>query len=99
MRPPTAAKSRSGLGGAEPCRVGGLQQIRDHPMFLVKKSFAAATLALFCATLAFAQVTLPTARLRGTVKSFDGSTLVMTERSGETLSLGVAETFAVNEVV
>ena len=68
-------------------------------MFLVKKSFAAATLALFCATLAFAQVTLPTARLRGTVKSFDGSTLVMTERSGETLSLGVAETFAVNEVV
>lgn len=41
----------------------------------------------------------PTQRLRGTVESFDGSLLVMKERSGETLSLALADTFAVNEVL
>ena len=41
----------------------------------------------------------PTQRLRGTVQSFDGSTLVMTERSGEVLRLALADTFSVNEVL
>jgi hypothetical protein len=33
------------------------------------------------------------------VKSFDGATLVLVERSGETLTLGVAENLSVSEVV
>jgi len=41
----------------------------------------------------------PTQRLRGTVESFDGNLLVMKERSGETLSLALADNFAVNEVL
>ena len=40
-----------------------------------------------------------TQRLRGAVKSFDGSTLVLTERSGETITLALADNFSVNEVV
>jgi hypothetical protein len=47
---------------------------------------------------AFAQAS-PTQRLRGTVESFDGQRLVMKERSGETLSLALADNFAVNEVL
>lgn len=38
-------------------------------------------------------------RLRATVQSFDGSTLVVTERSGETVRLTLDAKFAVNEVV
>jgi hypothetical protein len=63
----------------------------------MKKLFAA-SLVLLC-SLAMAQVTLPTQRLRGTVKSFDGSTLVLAERSGETVTLALAENFSVNEVL
>jgi hypothetical protein len=63
----------------------------------MKKLFAA-SLVLLC-SLAMAQVTLPTQRLRGTVKSFDGSTLVLAERSGETVTLALAENFGVNEVL
>jgi len=62
------------------------------------KKFFAASLVLLC-SLAMAQVTLPTQRLRGTVKSFDGSTLVLAERSGETVTLALAENFGVNEVL
>jgi hypothetical protein len=40
-----------------------------------------------------------TQRLRGTVETFDGSLLVMKERSGEKLSLVLADNFAVNEVL
>jgi hypothetical protein len=47
---------------------------------------------------AFAQPS-PTQRLRGTVESFDGQRLVMKERSGETLSLALADNFSVNEVL
>jgi hypothetical protein len=47
---------------------------------------------------AFAQPS-PTQRLRGTVESFDGHRLVMKERSGETLSLALADNFSVNEVL
>jgi len=63
----------------------------------MKKLFAA-SLVLLC-SLVMAQVTLPTQRLRGTVKSFDGSTLVLAERSGETVTLALAENFGVNEVL
>ena len=38
-------------------------------------------------------------RLRATVESFDGTTLVVKERSGEVISLALADNFAVNEVV
>ena len=41
----------------------------------------------------------PAQRLRGTVQSFDGSTLVMLERSGATISLALADNFSVTEVV
>jgi hypothetical protein len=58
----------------------------------------AAGLALFCA-IAAAQTPPPTQRLRGTVQSFDGSTLVVAERGGTVVSLVLAENFSVNEVV
>jgi hypothetical protein len=41
----------------------------------------------------------PTQRLRGAVESFDGTTLVVKERGGETVRLALAENFAINEVV
>ncbi len=58
----------------------------------------------FCCVLAFSQSppsgsSAPTQRLRGSVQAFDGSTLVMKERSGEVITLVLADTFAVNEVV
>ena len=42
---------------------------------------------------------VPTQRLRGTVQSFDGSTLVITERRGELLRLVLADNFSVSEVL
>ncbi|HEX7435392.1 MAG TPA: hypothetical protein VF308_01685 [Caldimonas sp.] len=62
------------------------------------KKLLVATLALVC-TLALAQTPPPTQRLRGTVQSFDGSTLVLAERSGATLTLVLADNFSVSEVV
>ena len=56
----------------------------------------AIALALICAT-AFAQPS--TQRLRGTVKSFDATTLVLAERRGDTVTLALADNFSVNEVV
>jgi len=49
------------------------------------------------ATVAFAQTA--SQRLRGTVTSFDGATLVIAERSGQTHALPIAENFTVSEVV
>ena len=63
----------------------------------MKKLFVA-SLVLLC-SVAMAQVTLPTQRLRGTVKSFDGSTLVLAERSGDSITLALADNFSVNEVL
>ena len=40
-----------------------------------------------------------TQRLRGTLQSFDGSTLVLAERSGEVLRLALADSFSVSEVL
>ncbi len=54
-------------------------------------------LALSCA-FAAAQTSNPTQRLRGTVESFDGTTLVLKERSGEVLRLVLDAKFSVNEV-
>ena len=62
------------------------------------KKLLVAGVALLC-SIALAQAPAPTQRLRGTVKSFDGSTLVLAERSGETVALVLADNFSVNEVV
>jgi len=62
------------------------------------KKLLTAALALLCG-VALAQAPAPTQRLRGIVKSFDGTTLVLTERSGETIALALAENFSVSEVV
>lgn len=58
----------------------------------------AAGLAL-CVTIASAQAPSPTQRLRGTVRSFDGTTLVLAERNGQVMSLAVAENLSVSEVL
>ena len=64
------------------------------------KRWFTAGLALACTlTLAQTPAANPTQRLRGTVQSFDGSTLVVKERSGELLSLVLADNFSVNEVL
>ena len=56
--------------------------------------------ALTCAA-AFAQTPppVPTQRLRGSVESFDGSVLTVAERSGAKITLGLADTFSISEVV
>jgi hypothetical protein len=62
------------------------------------KKLLATGLVLLC-SFALAQSPAPTQRLRGSVKSFDGSTLVLAERSGEVITLALAENFGVNEVM
>jgi hypothetical protein len=75
------------------------------------KSWTLACAALLSSTMALAQapaappaasaatVSAPTLRLRATVQGFDGSTLVVKERSGEVIALALADNFAVNEVL
>jgi hypothetical protein len=63
----------------------------------MKRSICA-LLSLVCMA-AVAQASAPTQRLRGRVESFDGSTLVLKERSGETMRLTLADNFSINEVV
>ncbi len=64
------------------------------------KSFFAVALAGMCTlVLAQAPAPQPTQRLRGSVESFDGSTLVIKERSGEVLHLALADNFTVSEVL
>jgi hypothetical protein len=63
------------------------------------RQFAAAVAAsMLLASAALAQTPIPTQRLRGSVESFDGTTLVVKERSGQTVRLALADNFAVNEV-
>jgi hypothetical protein len=62
------------------------------------KKLLAAGLALLMCSIALAQAPVPTQRLRGVIKSFDGSTLVLAERSGEVVTLALADNFSVNEV-
>lgn len=58
-----------------------------------------------CASVAMAQApasapqAAPTMRLRGTIEKVDAGTLVLKERSGETLTLVLADNFSVNEIV
>jgi len=66
------------------------------------RSLAAALLTLavtFAHAQTPAQPAAPTQRLRGTVESFDNTTLVVKERSGEVLRLALADSFGINEVV
>jgi hypothetical protein len=66
------------------------------------RSLAAALLTLavtFAHAQTSAQPAAPTQRLRGTVESFDNTTLVVKERSGEVLRLALADSFGINEVV
>ncbi|WP_457337720.1 hypothetical protein [Rhizobacter sp. P5_C2] len=67
-------------------------------MTLLARSFATALLTL-AVTVSHAQTPAAPQRLRGTIESFDNTTLVVKERSGEVLRLALADTFAVNEVV
>lgn len=64
------------------------------------KQWFIAALAVVC-TWALGQVAAanPTQRLRGTIESFDGSTLVVKERSGEVLRLALADTLSLSEVL
>jgi hypothetical protein len=66
-----------------------------HPS---RRHLLALTLSLTAAT-AFAQAPSPTQRLRGTVEAFDGTTLTVKERSGESFRLALDDKFAVNEVL
>jgi hypothetical protein len=62
------------------------------------KHLVATLLALFCGAV-LAQQPNPTQRLRGSVESFDGTTLVVKERSGESIRLALADNLSINEVV
>ena len=66
----------------------------------MKNALVSALLALAC-TAAFAQAPAasPPQRLRGSVESFDGSTMVVKERSGEVMRLVLADNFSVSEVL
>jgi hypothetical protein len=62
------------------------------------KNVLLAGLALSCAA-ALAQPAQPTSRLRGTVENLDANTLVIKERNGATMTLALADNFAVTEVL
>src|SRR4051812_19988032 len=64
------------------------------------KAIALIAATLICsAALAQTPAAAPTQRLRGTVQSFDGTSLVVAERSGERITLALADNFSVSEVV
>ena len=65
------------------------------------KNVFVSTLLAFACTALFAQAPAasPPQRLRGSVESFDGSTLVVKERSGEVMRLVLADNFSVSEVM
>ena len=50
-----------------------------------------------CSAAAFAQPA--TMRLRGTIEKADATSIVLKERSGETMTLAIADTFTVSEVL
>jgi len=56
-----------------------------------------AVLAFFSAAV-FAQP-VPTTRLRGSVEKVDATSIVIKERSGETMTLALADNLVVNEVL
>jgi hypothetical protein len=55
-------------------------------------------LSLLVPCLAFAQAPAPTQRIRGDVISVDGTTLAVKERSGETLTIKLADNYVVTAV-
>lgn len=61
-------------------------------------SFASCLLLLVCAS-ALAQTPAPTQRIRGDVVAIDGFNLQVKSRSGETLSVKLADNYAVTAVV
>ncbi|NDG41064.1 MAG: hypothetical protein EBY28_17235 [Betaproteobacteria bacterium] len=64
------------------------------------KQFFSAALALVCtAVLAQSPAPLPTQRLRGSLESLEGNTLVMKERSGEVLRLVLDDKLSISEVL
>ena len=66
----------------------------------MKNVLVSVLLAFACtAVLAQAPTAAPPQRLRGSVESFDGSTLVVKERSGEVMRLVLADNFSVSEVL
>jgi hypothetical protein len=65
----------------------------------MKNVLISTLLALACAATQAQAPASPTQRLRGSVESFDGSTLVVKERSGEVLRLALADNFSVSEVL
>jgi len=64
---------------------------------MIKTLFTLA--AVLLCSFASAQNAAPPQRLRGSIESFDGTTLVFKQRNGEVVQLALAENFAVNEVV
>ena len=52
-----------------------------------------------CAASVFAQGSPPPMRLRGTIEKVDPTTLVVRERNGQTMTLAIADNFAVSEVM
>ena len=65
----------------------------------MKQLLSAALAGACAAALAQTPAPGPMQRLRGSVESFDGSTLVMKERSGEVMRLALADNFGVSEVM
>lgn len=68
---------------------------------MTRRPLVAASLVLWSAlsTVSMsAEAQAPSPRLRGTVQSFDGSKLIVAERSGQVVSLDVAEPLGVSEV-
>ena len=57
-----------------------------------------ATLAI-CSAAVLAQPAAPTMRLRATIEKVDATSLVVKERSGETVTLAIADNLAVSEVL
>jgi hypothetical protein len=54
---------------------------------------------VLCSAAAMAQPAAPTMRLRGTVEKIDATTLVVKDRSGEMLTMALADNFTVSEVL
>src|SRR5262245_3001411 len=79
MRPTQAAQRRR-------LPPGGLQM--HHPAL---RLLGAGALALVVTTTAFAQQQAPTVRVRGEIAKVDGNTLTVKSRSGETLTVKLAE--------
>ena len=66
---------------------------------MIRAAVSALVLSLLVSSLAFAQASAPTQRIRGDVVSVDGLNLRVKERSGELLDIKLAESYVVTAVV